>query len=193
LLIFLLIFKHLAAAANTIAAWHQTAAKNLRLYINLQQQEKVLTQKCRPGTPEYLTPLWQLAKVCAIKMVTVSRTFQNVRYLFQIFGWLPETYNSTKLPADMPKSLTDYIKTADKDMADRMVWFSCEGENPADRENLGAIDWYPYPGVPDYFFPYRNQAGYLSPGVFAHLKNPKRKSLKKIISGYSKELITCSS
>ena len=55
-----------------------------------------------------------------------------------------------------------------------MVWFSCEGENPADIEHIGEIEWYPSPGVPKYFFPYTNQDGYLSPIVFAHFKNPKR-------------------
>ena len=39
--------------------------------------------------------------------------------------------------------LQTFIKTKEsegqKDMANRMVWFSCEGENPADKENLGPI------------------------------------------------------
>ena len=56
-----------------------------------------------------------------------------------------------------------------------MVWFTCEGENPADKENLGEIDYFPYPGIPIYYFPYKNQEKYLSPAVFAHLKNPKSK------------------
>lgn len=62
---------------------------------------------------------------------------------------------------------------------DGMIWFSCEGENPADREAIGQIEYFPYPGVPKYFYPYKNQPGYLSPAVFAHFTNPKREfSLK---------------
>lgn len=57
----------------------------------------------------------------------------------------------------------------------QMIWLSCEGENPADKENIGAISYYPYPGFPTYHYPYEKQKDYLSPAVFAHLKNPKRK------------------
>ena len=60
-------------------------------------------------------------------------------------------------------------------MVGRVIWFTCEGENPADIENMGEISYYPYPGVADYYFPYKNQRGYLSPAVFVHLKNPKSK------------------
>ena len=96
--------------------------------------------------------------------------------LLQIYGWEPETYNHTKLPADMPDDIKNWVATSEIPAKDKdgMVWFSCEGENPADIENIGDIDWYPKPGVPQYFFPYKNQDGYLSPAVFAHFKNPKR-------------------
>ena len=60
-------------------------------------------------------------------------------------------------------------------MMGQMIWLSCEGENPADKENIGAISYYPYPGFPTYHYPYEKQKDYLSPAVFAHLKNPKRK------------------
>ena len=60
-------------------------------------------------------------------------------------------------------------------MVGRVIWFTCEGENPADIENIGELTYYPYPGVADYYFPYKNQRGYLSPAVFVHLSNPKSK------------------
>ena len=65
--------------------------------------------------------------------------------------------------------------SAEAAMVGRVIWFTCEGENPADIENLGEISYYPYQGVADYFYPFKNQRGYLSPAVFLHLKNPKRK------------------
>ena len=69
-----------------------------------------------------------------------------------------------------------------------MVWLSCEGENPADVENIGKINYYPYPGIPAYFFPYQNQIGYNSPIVFAHLESPKSK-LKISLKSYKYENI----
>jgi hypothetical protein len=60
-------------------------------------------------------------------------------------------------------------------MVGHVIWFTCEGENPADIENMGDITFYPYQGVADYFFPYKNQRGYLSPAVFVHVSNPKSK------------------
>jgi sodium/potassium-transporting ATPase subunit beta len=97
--------------------------------------------------------------------------------LNKIYGWLPEPYNHTKLPSDMPESLTRYINSSESGLSpkekDEMIWFSCEGENPADAEHIGQVDYYPRPGVPSYFYPYKNQDGYLSPVVFAHFSNPK--------------------
>jgi sodium/potassium-transporting ATPase subunit beta len=101
--------------------------------------------------------------------------------LNRIYGWEPEPYESKEdIPEDAPKSLGESIdamiaKDSDKEvLVGKMVWFTCEGENPADKENLGEIDYYPYPGIPIYYFPYKNQEKYLSPAVFAHLKNPKK-------------------
>ena len=53
----------------------------------------------------------------------------------------------------------------------------CDGENPADVENIGPISYYPTNGVSENFYPYLNQKGYLSPVVFARLDNPKRKHM----------------
>lgn len=55
------------------------------------------------------------------------------------------------------------------------VWVSCEGENPADVENIGPIEYYPRQGFPGYYFPYENSEGYLSPLVAVHFTKPVRK------------------
>lgn len=52
---------------------------------------------------------------------------------------------------------------------------SCEGENPADVEFIGEIEYYPRQGFPGYFFPYENSEGYLSPLVAVVFKQPKSK------------------
>lgn len=54
-----------------------------------------------------------------------------------------------------------------------MVWVSCHGETPADKELIGPIKYLPYPGFPGYFYPYQNAEGYLSPLVAIHLEKPK--------------------
>ena len=79
----------------------------------------------------------------------------------------------------MPESLKTYINETEdlkQEQKEGMVWFSCEGENPADKEHIGHIDYLPKPGVPKFHYPYTNQDGYHSPAVFAHFTNPKRKS-----------------
>lgn len=55
------------------------------------------------------------------------------------------------------------------------VWVDCEGENPADTENIGAIKYYPHRGFPGYYFPFKNTEGYLSPLVAVNFEQPKRK------------------
>ncbi|KAJ8877281.1 hypothetical protein PR048_021735 [Dryococelus australis] len=53
------------------------------------------------------------------------------------------------------------------------VWVSCAGENPADVEYLGRIEYIPHRGFPGYFYPYENSVGYLSPILAIHLVRPR--------------------
>merc|ERR1711981_33930 len=107
--------------------------------------------------------------------------------LNKIFNWEPLPYNNTKhedeegmpiedgMPPDIPNTIkTAFQKNVDdgKPELNERVWLECEGENPADKENLGKINYYPTNGVGKNFFPYKNQKGYLSPVVFAQLENP---------------------
>ena len=74
------------------------------------------------------------------------------------------------------KEAAKAFEDANPERAGHMVWMSCEGENPADVENIGKINYYPRMGIPTYYFPYKNQKGYKSPIMFAHLENPKSKN-----------------
>ncbi|CAH2105098.1 unnamed protein product [Euphydryas editha] len=95
--------------------------------------------------------------------------------LNKIYGWRPEFYNVSYLPEDMPWDLQTQIRNLTNYNRDyeNMVWVSCYGETPADKENIGPINYLPYPGFPGYFYPYNNAEGYLSPLVAVHLARPK--------------------
>lgn len=97
--------------------------------------------------------------------------------LNKIFGWVPHFYNdSTSLPENMPRDLKEHINsTAIKEPHTlNTIWVSCEGENPADLENVGPIKYYPRRGFPGYYYPYENSEGYLSPLVAVHFERPIR-------------------
>ncbi|RZF31861.1 hypothetical protein LSTR_LSTR009508 [Laodelphax striatellus] len=96
--------------------------------------------------------------------------------LNKIYGWTPEYYNDpSNLPAEMPESLkeTIYQKANESIPSLNTIWVSCEGENPADVEFIGEIDYLPQQGFPGYFFPFENSEGYLSPLVAIHFKSPR--------------------
>lgn len=73
----------------------------------------------------------------------------------------------------MPTDLQAHIKQ--EEIAGRLdtVWVSCAGENPADVENMGAIQYIPRRGFPGYYFPFTNTPGYLSPLVAVFFEKPK--------------------
>uniref|UniRef100_A0A4Y0BGJ8 Sodium/potassium-transporting ATPase subunit beta n=1 Tax=Anopheles funestus TaxID=62324 RepID=A0A4Y0BGJ8_ANOFN len=82
--------------------------------------------------------------------------------LNKIYGWVPEFYNeSSRLPNNMPVELKEYIKEKEQKELHTMntVWISCEGENAADIENVGQIQYYPRRGFPGYYYPYENSEG----------------------------------
>jgi len=91
--------------------------------------------------------------------------------LNKIYGWKPDAYTSKdKLPDDMPADLQKKIN--DTPAENPRVWFSCDGENPADKENLGKVEYIPSQGIESFFYPFMNQNGYQSPFIFVRLTNP---------------------
>lgn len=101
--------------------------------------------------------------------------------LNRIYGWVPEYYNDTKnLPSEMPESLKNHIRSINDTKELNTIWVSCYGEAPADRENVGPIQYYPRQGFPGYYYPYKNVEGYLSPLVAIHLQRPALHSLINI-------------
>ncbi|XP_017784397.1 PREDICTED: sodium/potassium-transporting ATPase subunit beta-2 [Nicrophorus vespilloides] len=94
--------------------------------------------------------------------------------LNKIYGWHPEFFNNTNLPNNMPNHLQDKIKSLEGTPENKMVWVTCEGENPADIENIGAIQFFPAPGFAGQYFPFQNQDGYISPLVAVYFEKPAR-------------------
>ncbi|MPC39872.1 Sodium/potassium-transporting ATPase subunit beta-2 [Portunus trituberculatus] len=62
--------------------------------------------------------------------------------------WVPEVYETLEeLPENMPQSLKDHIKSSmelNGGKIPKMIWVSCEGENPADQEYIGPIRYSPW-------------------------------------------------
>ena len=56
-----------------------------------------------------------------------------------------------------------------------MVWLSCEGRTPHDNKYFEGFNYYPTQGFPKWYFPYRNQRGYLAPFVAIQIVNPLSK------------------
>ncbi|XP_046467296.1 sodium/potassium-transporting ATPase subunit beta-2-like isoform X2 [Neodiprion pinetum] len=95
--------------------------------------------------------------------------------LNKIYGWVPSYYNGNKpLPLDMPPNIRDKIKSTNFSNLN-VVWVSCQGQNPADREMIGDIKYYPtHHGFLGYYFPFTNTPGYLSPLVAVQFSSSKK-------------------
>jgi len=97
--------------------------------------------------------------------------------LNRIYNWEPTPYtNESQMPLDIPEDIRREFRKNDADNSTKKfnnrVWLECHGENPADIENLGPINYYPYNGFSNNFFPFQNEDRYLSPIVFAQLEKP---------------------
>jgi sodium/potassium-transporting ATPase subunit beta len=100
--------------------------------------------------------------------------------LNKIYNWNPDYFTDpSKLPEKMPAVLKKHIqsrKSAAKNLD--VVWVSCEGENPADIENLGHnIDYYSLGGEQGFlghYFPFMSTKGYLQPLVAVQFSSVKR-------------------
>ncbi|KAL1123881.1 hypothetical protein AAG570_001651 [Ranatra chinensis] len=82
-----------------------------------------------------------------------------------VSDWKPSYWDSSKkLPKDMPGDVKEQIEELVDDGNKRQtLWLTCEGESPADKENIGFVKYYPLPGFPGYNFPFTGQQGYLNP------------------------------
>jgi len=101
--------------------------------------------------------------------------------LNRIFDWMPETYGpEDEDDASLAPELTKAIKnvkakeSSSSGHQNRYIYVTCEGQHPVDKENIGALEYYPVQGINSYYFPFRNQDNYLSPFVLVQFTNPTR-------------------
>ncbi|XP_055908766.1 sodium/potassium-transporting ATPase subunit beta-1 [Eupeodes corollae] len=100
--------------------------------------------------------------------------------LNKIFDWTPEFYSDpTSLPENMPADLVAHIKGLNETEREQ-IWISCEGQHSLDKENMGGIKYYPSRGFASYYYPFRNQPGYLSPLVAVQFESIKLNQLLSI-------------
>lgn len=82
--------------------------------------------------------------------------------LNRIYDWMPENYEQA------PEILSNNLKAPfERDN----VYITCMGENSADKDNIGEVDYYPSQGIAYKYFPFTNQKGYVSPYVFVQFSN----------------------
>ncbi|KAF2891414.1 hypothetical protein ILUMI_14759 [Ignelater luminosus] len=83
------------------------------------------------------------------------------------------------MPDIMPDYLKDFIRNneivhgVDPDLR-KVLWISCEGENPADVENIGPMQYRPMFGFDGAYFPVVNKEQYLRPLVAVFFERPAR-------------------
>ncbi|XP_026839406.1 sodium/potassium-transporting ATPase subunit beta-2 [Drosophila erecta] len=151
--------------------WVDETSRFLKSYQDLEKQNQVNCSFEHPPQDD---------KVCGIDFSSFSpcTADNNFGYhvarpciflkLNKIYNWIPEIYNDSKtLPDHMPEELKQHIKEKQslRPNETNVVWVSCEGENPADVENIKARDYYPRMGFPRYYFPFKNIQGYIPPIV----------------------------
>jgi len=126
--------------------------------------------------------------------------------LNKIFDWEPEPYLLADLDkankSGMPAELLALIQKLGNDVEINKrklqhVWISCEGENPGDKEAIGNITIIvpnadpneSLPGIPNYYFPYKNQEGYQPPFVLVKFRNPRPNTLIQVeCKGWAKNI-----
>lgn len=103
--------------------------------------------------------------------------------LNKIYDWFPEYYkNVSDLPSNLPEGLVKQMQSEAKPDGElpKRVWVWCEGENPADKENIGKLTYFPAAGFDSKYYPYMKVPGYKSPLVAVKFDKPKAGVLMNI-------------
>lgn len=144
---------------GAVAGWGQWAERLDEFLKSYENKGKVCTESDRPEQGSGEACQFSLANLGPCKTeghgYDVGKPCIFLK-LNRIFGVSNDPYNDPEsLPAEMPQNLKDHIVSqGNKDQ----VWVDCRGENPADEEGIGEINYYPESrGFPAYYFPFENQ------------------------------------
>lgn len=175
---------YVASNETNIVQWTGVLDEFLHDYTEIKEREnRVMCDFDSPPNP---------GKVCSVNVNDFGPCTKDKGYSYnnsapcifiklnRIYNWAPEFFNDTvDLPEDMDDDLKAHISVTPPSQRN-LIWISCYGENPADRENIGPIEYIPQRGFPGYYYPYVNTPGYLSPLVAIHFERPKLHTLINI-------------
>ncbi|XP_035213513.1 sodium/potassium-transporting ATPase subunit beta-2-like [Stegodyphus dumicola] len=166
-----------ATRNETVKYW----VDNLNDYLSLYKTHDTgnLVQTCRDGQ------MASSEKVCHVPILTGKEQSCSPERQFgypegkpcvliklnRIYDWVPESYN------EAPPKLAEHLK---KEFKKDLVYITCVGENSADKDNIGDVEYYPAQGIEFKYFPFLNQKGYMSPFVFVQFANINRGVLVNI-------------
>ncbi|KAJ3656989.1 hypothetical protein Zmor_016025 [Zophobas morio] len=89
-------------------------------------------------------------------------------------GWIPELYNSSNVPKEMPDFLKNLVREEEQKGKHSKVWVSCDGDYPADKEYIGPVTYYPGPAFPAYHFHAADNPEFLNPLVAVKFERANR-------------------
>lgn len=172
---------------NNVAYWVNELNKFLNTYETTKEDHPNNYQECSQGVPPMQGKVCQMDKIRQVCLPENNFNYDSLDggpciflKLNKIFDWVPEYYTSENLPDKMPDDLKEHIRKENGSKNANTVWVSCEGESPADIENIGPRNYLPSRGFPGQFFPFKNDLGYVSPYVAVHFEKPRRHVLINI-------------
>jgi len=182
-----------AADEKNTDYWISSLDEFLEIYSFFDHETDRQRMDCDWGNNMNNNPNTNMNKVCRVSLEDFGPCTLSNKYgyrigspcvflkLNRIYNWKPQFVNKTsQIFEKMPEDLKDIVgNKKDTDKTREMIWVSCEGQNPADIEHLGPVQYFPTRGFPGYFFPYLNQKAYMSPIVAIHFKRPRSKSLNR--------------
>jgi sodium/potassium-transporting ATPase subunit beta len=94
--------------------------------------------------------------------------------LNNLFDWVSQPFlDAQEYPETLRMHLPSHMQPGRVlGRPEPLIYFTCEGETPADVENIGRIEYIPKQGVAPYYYPFQNPDGYRAPFVFVRFANP---------------------
>jgi sodium/potassium-transporting ATPase subunit beta len=115
---------------------------------------------------------------CPIKRDNLNDSFGYIEgapcillKLNRVINWMPKAFDNDTFKSDMGQDAKELLGER---WDPEHVGITCEGENDADKDNLGEVQFFPSRGFSFDYYPYTNANDYRPPLVFAKLANAKK-------------------